>query len=273
MCTGCRSKKKPTSWTRPDYDGWLTKQGAKRKTWKKRWFELRGSMLSYYVAPAGEEKGALDLRHNAVQQVRVSTAENTERYELEIVCEGRTYRLACEHSEDRREWIQELHRARAGEEKQRNTGSAGLGEDGEDFLEGGSGALDDGYGPGDGEDDEGDNEPDHCSWMAKKGARRGLSGWKKRWFELRGAKLEYFVDEGGLKKGEIILNSKEVEQIRVSQTKDALPNELEVVTDARTFRLVCDSRDARREWIDELQRSRSGRPTTFTTASTLRAGA
>ena len=66
MCTGCRSKKKPTSWTRPDYDGWLTKQGAKRKTWKKRWFELTETHLRYYTAPHGEknceEKGLIVLQ-------------------------------------------------------------------------------------------------------------------------------------------------------------------------------------------------------------------
>ena len=254
-----KEKTQADKWTRPDHDGWLVKLGEKRKSWKKRWFELRGPMLSYYVEPAGEEKGHLDLRHAAVQQIRISESVESEKFELEIVCVDRTYRLACAVAEDRKEWIEELHRARAGEEKVRNAGRAGL-SDGEEFLDGGSGVLDEAYTTQPEEEPVYSEDPDHCSWMAKKGARRGFSGsaWKKRWFELRGAKLEYFVDEGDDKKGEILLNSSECEAIRVSQAKDAMANELEIVTEDRVFRLVCDSRESRKEWIEELQRARMG---------------
>ena len=31
--------------------GWLTKEGAKWKTWKRRWFILRQSVLEYYASP------------------------------------------------------------------------------------------------------------------------------------------------------------------------------------------------------------------------------
>ncbi len=46
--------------------GFLTKQGHKFKNWKRRWFVLRGRMLSYYrkptdVTPAGTACSALTL--------------------------------------------------------------------------------------------------------------------------------------------------------------------------------------------------------------------
>jgi hypothetical protein len=49
-----------------DLDGWLTKEGRFRKSWKRRWFVLRGLELSYYddhaAAGAGAKpKGALRL--------------------------------------------------------------------------------------------------------------------------------------------------------------------------------------------------------------------
>ena len=84
----------------------------------------------------------------------------------------------------------------------RDNGRVGLDEG--EFLDGGSGMLDEAYDvshpPEEAEEDEDSLEPDYCSWMAKKGAKRGFkgSGWKKRWFELRGSKLEYFVDEGAI---------------------------------------------------------------------------
>lgn len=246
-------------WTRPDHDGWLAKLGEKRKTWKKRWFELRGQVLTYYVAPAGDERGHLDLLHPAVKQIRISESTDSERFELEIVCTGRTYRLACAVAEDRREWMEELHRARSGLEKVRSTRYVGLAH-GEDFIDGGSGLFEQAYEDGPEEDLAPSDDPDHCSWMAKKGVRRGFSGsaWKKRWFELRGPMLEYFFDEGDEKRGEILLSSAECEAIRVSQSKDAMANELEIVTEERIYRLVCDTREARREWIEELQRARAG---------------
>lgn len=36
----------------PDMDGWLYKQGGEKyKTWNKRWFVLKGSMLFYFKRP------------------------------------------------------------------------------------------------------------------------------------------------------------------------------------------------------------------------------
>jgi hypothetical protein len=327
-------------WTRPDFDGWLVKQGNVRTNWKRRWFELRGSVLTYSVQAAGEIKGRVDLRDPAVQQVptpdacdsslaartqppssakspahlrrrrrrrrrgsQVRISENAEsgRFEvrrcapllvehaadltgiflcdalfllfsklrrrhglaqLEIVCVERTFRLACESAEERREWLQELHRARAGEPKARdpNDPGAGLGGGGA-FLAGGGGTLDGanrvGGGPG-GAAEEPSRMPDWAGWMLKKGARRGAKAWKKRWFELWGSRLQYFTAEGGESRGEILLNSAECEQIRVSQNKDAQANEVEIVTAGRNYRLVCEDKEQRRLWIEEMHRARSG---------------
>ena len=35
----------------PDHKGWLTKEGGKHKTWKKRWFILTENCLYYFKSP------------------------------------------------------------------------------------------------------------------------------------------------------------------------------------------------------------------------------
>ncbi len=39
--------------------GWLTKQGGKRKTWKKRWFILKEASLFYYKSSTVRKKSSL----------------------------------------------------------------------------------------------------------------------------------------------------------------------------------------------------------------------
>ena len=46
----------------PDKDGFLTKQGGSIKTWKRRWFVLKGSTLYYFKTKQDtEETGRIDL--------------------------------------------------------------------------------------------------------------------------------------------------------------------------------------------------------------------
>jgi len=46
----------------PDKDGFLTKQGGSIKTWKRRWFVLKGSTLYYFKTKQdAEETGRIDL--------------------------------------------------------------------------------------------------------------------------------------------------------------------------------------------------------------------
>ena len=48
--------------SRPDYQGWLTKQGGSVKTWKRRWFVLKDYCLYYFKDPVdGNALGCITL--------------------------------------------------------------------------------------------------------------------------------------------------------------------------------------------------------------------
>eukprot|EP01089_Gocevia_fonbrunei_P023482 TRINITY_DN9947_c0_g1_i1.p1 TRINITY_DN9947_c0_g1~~TRINITY_DN9947_c0_g1_i1.p1 ORF type:complete len:133 (-),score=18.41 TRINITY_DN9947_c0_g1_i1:16-381(-) len=86
----------------PLKEGWLNKQGGKRKTWKKRWFALRSTELSYYnkkpaksARPAGRiqlssilnvEPVANDTKSrkvNAKSRFRIQVAGPRQQYLIE----------------------------------------------------------------------------------------------------------------------------------------------------------------------------------------------
>jgi hypothetical protein len=50
-----------------DKEGWCTKQGGSIKTWKKRWFVLKGNRLWYFKGKTDTEaKGYIDLERGTV---------------------------------------------------------------------------------------------------------------------------------------------------------------------------------------------------------------
>ena len=47
-------------------EGFLTKEGEKFKTWKRRWFELRDGILTYAKQKQGAAVGSIVLDQQAV---------------------------------------------------------------------------------------------------------------------------------------------------------------------------------------------------------------
>eukprot|EP01051_Picozoa_sp_SAG22_P003055 SAG22_NODE_144_length_17700_cov_21.959207_1_plen_512_part_00 len=91
------------------FEGWLVKRGARglKKGWKRRWFTLSGSSLSYYARAevatcndsdkaASEQKlkGEIDL--SGCLKIRPSEGGKERPFELELVYDTRVYRLAAE---------------------------------------------------------------------------------------------------------------------------------------------------------------------------------
>eukprot|EP01045_Picozoa_sp_COSAG04_P010897 COSAG04_NODE_684_length_11170_cov_4.232228_1_plen_129_part_10 len=99
---------------KPEHAGWMTKRGAVRKNWSKRWFELRGGQLAWFEDAGGKYKGEIDMASDECKQVRVSEAEGASQFEVEIVFGPRTYRLETENTDERRAWIHALQDARQG---------------------------------------------------------------------------------------------------------------------------------------------------------------
>jgi len=99
----------------PCKEGWMTKRGGKRKNWKRRWFVLIGSVLTYYkkqqkdVPPQGvvELKDARDVEC----VIEPSTIENR-NFGFRILTPSREYFICAENAQEMFEWIQSLRGVR-----------------------------------------------------------------------------------------------------------------------------------------------------------------
>lgn len=94
--------------------GWLIKEGRIHKNWKKRWFVLQGSKLSYFTAKNRKLKGTLDLEtcivktlERPAEKEKDSTREKTKTV-LELVTEGRRLYFLAESNSDTIEWYKAI---------------------------------------------------------------------------------------------------------------------------------------------------------------------
>ena len=90
--------------------GWMTKQGAVRKSWKRRWFQiqLQGTELAYYERQGGKQKGAIDL--TKCQEVKTSS-EDVLAVQLMSLQDGGVYReflFRCDNEDDCMLWVNAL---------------------------------------------------------------------------------------------------------------------------------------------------------------------
>jgi hypothetical protein len=73
--------------------GYLTKQGAIVKNWKRRWFVLRDTSLNYYRSKEDPESaGVIELANCTVNQESKKTGK---RYAFEIITNGRYASITC----------------------------------------------------------------------------------------------------------------------------------------------------------------------------------
>jgi hypothetical protein len=88
----------------------MTKQGAVRKSWKRRWFQiqLQGTELAYYEKQGGKQKGAIDL--SKCQEVKTSS-EDVLAVQLMSLQDGGVYReflFRCDNEDDCMSWVNSL---------------------------------------------------------------------------------------------------------------------------------------------------------------------
>ena len=93
-------------------------------------------------------------------------------------------------------------------------------------------------------------------WMEKKGEQWG-SAWKNRYFRLEGDKLRYYAaKEDDAPKGEIDLSTGPTVRFADDKNKEAVgPCEIQIVTQARVYRLRCQSTDKGQKWIRGLRQA------------------
>jgi len=92
--------------------GWLTKEGGKVKSWKKRWFVLTApSTLTYHAKKGGEKKGNISLKDcGPIQESTYKDKKNC----FVIVTPKRTYYFMAESSDAVKSWLEVLNAAREG---------------------------------------------------------------------------------------------------------------------------------------------------------------
>jgi RAC serine/threonine-protein kinase/non-specific serine/threonine protein kinase/protein-serine/threonine kinase len=87
--------------------GWGKKQGGIVRSWKRRWFVLRGLILHYYVKADGEEKGQVKIK----EAKRIERApESSNQPALKIEIPGRTYFIVYDTFEEVDEWIEIMNK-------------------------------------------------------------------------------------------------------------------------------------------------------------------
>ncbi|KAH7106312.1 PH domain-like protein [Auriculariales sp. MPI-PUGE-AT-0066] len=91
--------------------GYLSKKGIRRKTWKKRWFVLRGAHLAYYKSSA-EYKVLKLLDLNDVHAVTTCSLKH-HKHTFGIVSPSRTLYLQAESDADMVSWVLILNEVRA----------------------------------------------------------------------------------------------------------------------------------------------------------------
>ncbi|KAG8954386.1 hypothetical protein FRC04_011712 [Tulasnella sp. 424] len=92
-------------------EGYLYKKGERRKTWKKRWFVLRQTQLSYYKT----NKEYKLLRLLPMSEVHSVTLVSLKRHDhsFGIVTPARTYYVQAESAAEAESWVRALNDAKA----------------------------------------------------------------------------------------------------------------------------------------------------------------
>ncbi|DAZ97957.1 TPA: hypothetical protein N0F65_006382 [Lagenidium giganteum] len=142
--------------------GWLTKEGFLLKTWKRRYFVLRGSYLHYSEDPSEPAKGGGMV-------VRVER-NHSRPHALDIhFHNGRILRVAAQSREEVDGWYQRLCEVSVGGHPDNQE---------EDRLE----LLKSLHGY------------NKAGWLVKKG--QAIGSWKRRFFTLQRNRLTYYLSEG-----------------------------------------------------------------------------
>ncbi|EGG16926.1 protein serine/threonine kinase [Cavenderia fasciculata] len=91
------------------HEGFLTKEGGGFKSWKKRWFILRGgpeASFSYYKTKG--ESTPLGIIHiNTVGHIKVSDRKK-KNHQFEVQTPSRIFYICADNDEDRNKWIEVL---------------------------------------------------------------------------------------------------------------------------------------------------------------------
>jgi len=95
-------------------DGYMTKQGGGHKTWKKRYFILKGRELYYYKTPKDSVfTGKIDIEPTSVIKEEPSVKKNP--FVISVSTSHRVFLMHPDRQEDVKPWIDALKKAASGD--------------------------------------------------------------------------------------------------------------------------------------------------------------
>ncbi|KAG1705204.1 hypothetical protein DVH05_004137 [Phytophthora capsici] len=206
--------------------GWLKKEGGKVKSWKRRYFTLYGSKLSYYKS----EKGPL-LRNVTIVDV---TEHSSISLGLTVATvKGRKLIIQAESKSEYEKWLKAIRGAVSDENERKSTvveaptmNMVTERSSSEDLRASVS----------------------HCGWMEKEGQR--FKTWKRRYFTLKNSALIYYSEIGGVARGHGI--------VKGAHPDDSKPLTLVIeFRSGKTMRVTVGSEAEMNVWAQVLSRGRS----------------
>eukprot|EP00051_Salpingoeca_urceolata_P033474 m.20824 g.20824 ORF g.20824 m.20824 type:complete len:647 (+) comp6282_c0_seq1:137-2077(+) len=113
-------------------DGWLTKQGGRVKSWKRRFFRLTSApgLVYYESAHAGRPKGSVALTAFTTVAEADELGAKLKRqfvFTVQSTPETRSYVIFAESGEERRQWVEAIRRVVADEAARFPEGRPGQG--------------------------------------------------------------------------------------------------------------------------------------------------
>lgn len=231
-----------------DFTGWGSKQGSKMKTWKKRFFVLRGRELVYYSG--SEEKG----------RITVAGADFAPELKNGLLVRGEKQRksqvlkMKTATADESKAWLLKLRQAVANADtindhlsasfRTRSASSSAISSTHNSFMAPSLPSVperhhrSDAHAPPSGVMPSFRSRANTASnekrgWLLKEGSK--VKSWKKRYFVLRNNVLTYYADEQSSPKlGAIV--------VRGVETNFTTPFTLDVQADSgRVLRIAADS--------------------------------
>ncbi|KAN0045061.1 hypothetical protein ACTA71_006589 [Dictyostelium dimigraforme] len=98
-----------------DREGWLTKQGGSIRTWRRRWFVLKGKKLFYFKSKSDiEATGLIELEQNSFVKEE-KDKDKKKKYMFTVGTSKRVFYIFAETETDMKQWMESIKRNLDGE--------------------------------------------------------------------------------------------------------------------------------------------------------------
>jgi hypothetical protein len=117
----------------PNFEGWLTKQSAWLKDWRRRYFLLKGSKLYFSKSPSQSPHGIIDL--SQCMTVKSAELKAGKKHAIEVSTLETTFFMYADSEKEKDDWIGAIGRAIVQASATFTGGGAAGGEGGDDDSE------------------------------------------------------------------------------------------------------------------------------------------